>query len=539
MKTFFVTTPIYYVNDRPHIGHAYTTVVADAMARLRRLRGDMVAFSTGVDENSQKNVQAMAKTGETDLGRYLDTMADVWKTTWASFGLSEHAFIRTTSPEHRVAVERFWKAAMASGDIYLAEYQGLYCTGCEAFKTETEVVNGTCPLHPNADLQNITERNYFFRASSYRDALLKLYEDRPDFVMPDARRNEIRNYVKDHFADFSVSRDAKNLEVGLPVPDDPSQRIYVWFDALINYATVAGFGTDDNNFADVWPPDLHLVGKDIIKFHCALWPAMIMSAAKNDPLLRDADGNTKLPRRVFAHGFFTIDGKKISKSLGNAIDPVELAKEYGDIGIDVLRYFLLRDIPFGEDGDFSRERLKERYVHDLANTLGNLLNRAVAMSRKYFGNKVPASLSHEASYTFADERGIEALRKAFDGHTDDVRFDLALETVWNGIGSGDDRRFGLLQANKFIEDTKPFQLAKTDLDATGVILYSLLEYCRNVAWLLEPVMPEVSRRIIAQLGQDPDIERTKGVDDLLSWGGLKPGTDLPEPSILFPPVDHP
>ncbi|MBU1348954.1 methionine--tRNA ligase, partial [Patescibacteria group bacterium] len=313
---------------------------------------------------------------------------------------------------------------------------------------------------------------------------------------------------------------------------------YVWFDALINYVTVAGYGTDDAAFADIWPADLHLVGKDIIKFHCALWPAMLMSAAKHDAALRDVDGNAKLPRRVFAHGFFTIDGQKISKSLGNAIDPVELAKGYGDVGIDVLRYFLLRDIPFGEDGDFSRERLKERYVHDLANTFGNLLNRSVAMSRKYFDGKVPHAISHEPAYTFADERGVEALRKAFDAHADALRFDLALETLWNGIGTGDERRFGLLQANKFIEDTKPFQLAKTDMDATGVILYSLLEYCRNVAWLIEPVMPTVTRRIVEQLGQSFDEERTKDIDALVSWGGLRPGSALPEPSILFPPLDR-
>lgn len=535
MKPFYVTTPIYYVNDRPHVGHAYTTVVADAMARHHRLRGDRVFLSVGVDENSQKNVKAMEEAGETDLRGYLDRMADTWKTAWTGLGITFDDFIRTTSPEHRAAVERFWNASVKSGDIYQSEYEGMYCAGCEAFKAESDLLpagrqgeDGRCPLHPDREPERIKERNYFFRASAYKNALLKLYDDRPDFVMPESRRNEVRNYVKDHLADFSVSREAKNLQVGIPVPGDESQRIYVWFDALINYLTVAGYGSDDEKFADLWPADLHLVGKDILKFHCALWPSMIMSAAKNDPALREPDGAPKLPGRIFAHGFFTIDGQKISKSLGNAVDPMELVAAYGN---DALRYFLLRDIPFGEDGDFSRTRLEERYVHDLANTLGNLVNRAVAMSRKYFDGKIPSALSHDAKYTFADEQGVQALRRAVDGHVADVRLDLALEAIWNGV----DRKHGLLQANKFIEETQPFKLVKTDEAAVAVILYSLLEYCRIVAWLIEPVMPDTSRRIVAQLGQSPYEEREQGIDALLSWGGLRPGTILPEPQILFPP----
>lgn len=526
MKNYYVTTPIYYVNDVPHIGHAYTTIVADALARYHSLRNEDVFFSVGVDENSQKNVQAMTKVGETDLGAYLDRMSKVWKKTWDDLSITYDRFIRTTSPEHHVAVERFWNAVKKSGDIYEGTYEGLYCVGCESFKTESEIVDGKCTLHPNADLQEIKEKNYFFRASAYRDELLKLIDEQPNFVQPESRRNEVRNYIKDHFEDFSISREAKNLEAGIPVPGDPEQRIYVWFDALINYLTVVGYGTDDEEFTKRWPADIHIVGKDIIKFHCALWPAMLMSAAKNDELLQNEKGEALLPKSIFAHGFFTIEGQKISKSLGNAIDPTILTPKYG---LDALRYFLLREIAFGEDGDFSIERLEERYKHDLANTLGNLLNRAIAMSRKYFNGKVPPSISHEAKYTFSDEKGLETLRKAVEQHVAENRFDLALDTLWNGV----DKQFGLIQANKFIEDTQPFRLIKEDPDATGVILYSLLEYCRVFAWLLHPVMPNITLRIVGQLGQDPDTEEAKGVEDLLTWGSLKPGTELPEPEILF------
>ena len=518
MKKFFVTTPIYYVNDKPHVGSTYTAVAADVLARYHRSRGDRTLFSTGVDENSQKNVQAMEKSGETDLQAYLDRMSDTWKTTWEELGIVFDTFVRTTEPRHLAAVSRFWNAVKQSGDIYESVYEGLYCVGCEGFKTETETVDGKCPLHPNSELSPVKEKNYFFRASAYREALLNHLDENSQFVQPESRRNEIRNYITEHFTDFSISREAKQVSAGIPVPEDSNQRIYVWFDALINYLTVTGYGTDDKMCAEWWPADIHLIGKDILKFHCALWPAMLMSAAKNDPLLRDENGNPKLPTRVFAHGYFTINGQKISKSLGNAIDPRALVPTYG---FDAVRYFMLREIPFGEDGDFSESRLTERYTHDLANTLGNLLQRTIAMSRKYFDGKVPPSFSHEAKYTFADEAGIRAIRNAVDTNMEACRFDLALEAIWSGV----DGAHGLLHANKFIEDTQPFKLQKTDPTATGAILYSILEYLRIISLLLAPFMPDVSERMLKQLGQNTDSN--------LSWGGLKPGTELPEPVVLF------
>jgi methionyl-tRNA synthetase len=536
-NTYYLTTPIYYVNDKPHIGHAYSTIAADAFARFHRLKGESVFFISGTDENSQKNVQAMEKAGGSDLSAYLDEMSSTWRKTWSDLNITLDDFIRTTEPRHLAGVERFWNAVKASGDLYEGTYEGLYCGGCEGFKTETDLENGQCPLHPHRELDRISEKNYFFRLSAYRDALLALYDEASEFVMPEARRHEIRNYVADHMTDISVSREAKSVPVGIPVPGDDSQRIYVWFDALLNYLTVAGYGTDDAAFQNHWPADLHLVGKDILKFHCALWPAMIMSAAKNDPLLAGKDGKALLPKRVFAHGFFTMDGQKISKSLGNAIDPREVATTYG---FDAVRYYLLREIPFGEDGDFSRTRLAERYDSDLANTFGNLVQRTVAMSRKYFDGKVPTldvdtTKEAEGKTTWMGAQGLEDVRRVVEVAYADERADIALEAIWQGTPRG---LSGLIQANKYIEETQPFKLVKEDEAAVARVLYALLEACRWYAWLVSPVMPETAEKVWGTLGLDVKEERSKGWEKALVWGGLPPGTILPEPQPLFPRIEQ-
>ncbi len=509
---FYINTPIYYVNDQPHIGHAYTTIAADAVARFHRLKKNEVFFSVGVDENSQKNVQAMEKAGEKDLTTYLDRMAGVWKQTWQDLGITFTDFIRTTDERHRVGVERFWNAAQKNGDLYEKEYEGLYCVGCEAFKTETEIVNRRCPLHPNKDLENLKEKNWFFKLEKYKKNLLELI-DHKDFVHPESRRNEIRNYIENHLADISVSREAKKLKIGIPVPGDESQRIYVWFDALLNYLTVIGYGTNDEMFKKWWPSDLWIGGKDIIKFHCALFPAMLMSAAKQDPLLQDTDGQALLVKQCFAHGFFTIDGQKVSKSLGNAINPRELASEYG---IDALRYFLLREITFGEDGDFSVKRCSERYDADLGNTFGNLVNRTIAMSKKYFDGKVPQGMNQELRIVNDELCG--AVHQAYVSN----RCDLALEKIWDE----------LYQANKYIEETQPFKKEHEAIRAP--VLYSLLEACRWYAWMVYPVMPETAEKIWGQLGLNVEKELSKGWDVGLKWGGLPPGQALGEPEPLFP-----
>jgi methionyl-tRNA synthetase len=535
MSKYYLTTPIYYVNDKPHIGHAYTTVVADALARYHRLRGEETRLVTGTDENSQKNLQAMEKAGDADLQTYLDRMAETWRSTWSELGISFDDFIRTTEERHLAGVERFWNAVMKSGDLEKRTYEGMYCVGCEAFKTENEIVNGHCNLHPNTELQKLSEENWFFKLSNYRQALLEYIDSHHDFIQPETRRHEIRNYVEDFMTDVSVSREVKKVSVGIPVPGDDSQRIYVWFDALLNYMTAVGYGTDDALFSKFWPADLHLVGKDIIKFHCALWPAMIMSAAKNDKALQNKDKSPKLPSRVHAHGFFTIDGMKISKSLGNAIDPREFVPQYG---FDAVRYFLLREIPFGEDGDFSRERLASRYASDLGNTFGNLVNRAIAMSKKYFDGNVPDANVTEASLPVNDasvwdgKGGLDAIRSAVEEAYANDRCDLVLSAIWDGVG--ETRRSGLFQANKLIEETQPFKLVKQDPEQVGEILYALLEACRWYAWLVHPVMPEISNKIFEQLGLDAENELNKGWDQALVWGGLKPGASLGEPKPLFP-----
>ncbi len=532
-QKFFVTTPVYYVNDKPHIGSTYTTVVADALARAYRLRGVPTMFLTGTDENSQKNLEAAEKAGAKDLPTYLDSMADIWRNTWKELGISFDDFIRTTEQRHLVAVDKFWRAVAASGDIYKAEYEREYCVGCESFKTASELVEGRCPLHPNRPLEKVREENYFFRASKYKEELLKLLADKPDFVQPKSRLNEIRSYIEMAFEDFSISRESKKLSCGIPVPDDGSQRIYVWFDALINYMSAVGYGSDEEMFAKWWPADLHLVGKDIIKFHCALWPAMIMSAAKSDPSLRNEDGTPKLPERVFAHGFFTIDGQKISKSLGNAVDPLDLAKEYP---FDAIRYFLLREIPFGEDGDFSFARLRERYSGELANKLGNLVNRTLAMSAKYFDGKVPeVDIAQAAGISGETWKGKAGLRKLWENVENELtknRLDLMLEAIWNSDGAS------LIAADKLVEETKPFKLIKEDPEKTALVLYALLEGCRQFAWMIEPVMPNIAKSIIEQLGQDVAAERAKGLENLKEWGGLAPGSALKTGTVLFPRLEE-
>ncbi|MFZ6015108.1 MAG: methionine--tRNA ligase [Patescibacteria group bacterium] len=530
-EKFYVTTPIYYVNDKPHIGSTYTTVAADILARTHRLKGDNTFFLTGTDENSQKSVEAAEKAGR-DLQTYLDSMAAIWENTWKELGLSFDDFIRTTEERHHKAVERFWRAVEKSGDIYKDTYERHYCVGCEDFKTDSELNDdGRCPLHPTKNLELIKEENYFFKASAYKDELLKLFHERPEFIQPPKRLNEVRSYVKNAYADFSISREAKNLSCGIPVPGDEGQRIYVWFDALINYMSAVGYGADDELFQKWWPANLHLVGKDIIKFHCALWPAMIMSAAKNDPLLRNEDGTPKLPGQIFAHGFFTIEGQKMSKSLGNVIDPLELAEQFP---FDVIRYFFFREIPFGNDGDFNRARIAERYQSDLANNLGNLVNRAVNMSRKYFDNKVPVIKNSDSRFQIPDSswEGVESvttLWQQVEQYYSASRIDLALEAVWNGENAS------LTLANRLVEETQPFKLIKENPEKTALVLYTILEFCRNVAWMIEPVMPNIASEIIKQLGQDPKTERSqKNYSMLKNWGGLEPGSDLPEPKILFP-----
>ncbi len=458
---FYITTPIYYVNDKPHIGHAYTTIAADVLARYHRLLGKEVFFLTGTDEHAQKNVEAAAKVGQSDVKKYVDQMSAVWRETWTAMGLTIDRFIRTTEADHKKGVEQFWQLSKASGDIYEGEYHGLYCIGCEEYKKEDDLVDCKCPLH-NRLPEELAEKNYFFRLTKYRQAILDHIDANPEFIQPTSRRNEVRSYVDKFMSDISISRET--VKWGIAVPGDESQRIYVWFDALINYLTGVGYGTDAVQFEKYWPADLQLVGKDIIKFHCALWPAMLMSAGLT------------LPKTVFAHGFFTIDGAKISKSLGNAIDPVELAN---DFGMDAMRYFLMREISFGEDGDFSRARLEQRYDGELANELGNLVNRVLTMAQKYGYATQP--VINKPADDFSD-----AYRQAME----EIRLHDALNEVMKLVR----------EANQLIEAKAPWKLAKEGKnDQLNATLKTLLEMITRVGSMLAPFMPTTSERIAAQL----------------------------------------
>ncbi len=506
MEKFYLTTPIYYINDRPHIGHAYTTLIADTIARYHRLKGEEVLFSTGTDENSQKNVDAAKKRGEENITKYLDQMSATWQETWDELDVTNNDFVRTTEGRHHKAVYEFFDRVNKKGDIYKGIYEGWYCDGCEAYLNENELVDGKCVYHLK-EPRKIQEENYFFRLTNYRSQLLKYIRDNPNFILPEKRKNEVVNYIKEGMTDISISR--PNLKCGIPFPLDDTHAIYVWFDALINYLTVTGFGQDETKFKKWWPADLHLLAKDILKFHAALWPAMLMSAG------------IVLPKSVFVHGFFTVNGEKMSKSLGNVVDPIELSKIYTT---DAIRYYLLSEIKFGEDGDFSLVRLKDKYNSALANNFGNLLNRTLAMTEKYFDGMVPLATFKAESLDPLCE--IDSW-KDFETAMESYRFDVAVGTVWKIIDG----------ANKFIDDSKPWDLAKDDKkERLAEVIYNLLETLRQIGWMLLSVMPEAAEKIWTQLGLDPAQEKTVDWELAKIWGGLKAGTKISKGDPIFPRI---
>lgn len=475
MANKLITTPIYYINGAPHIGHAYSMVAADVVARYYRERGDDVIFTAGTDENSQKTLQAVEKAGARDAQSYADQMTATWKKTWQDLGISYDTFVRTTSPEHHKTVAAFLQKVQASDDLYKGTYEGLYCVGCEEFKRPDDLVDGKCPLH-NTEPEKLAEENYFFKLSKYQQPLLDHIRQHPNFVAPASRRNEVLAFIERGLEDISFSRPSRGW--GIPFPGDDKQVVYVWSDALVNYLTAIKY--PEPGYEQWWPASLHLVGKDIIKFHCIIWPAMLMSAG------------LPLPEQVFAHGFFTVAEQKISKSLGNAVPPSLITDIYG---IDGLRYYLLRDIPFGQDGEFSFDRLHSVYNADLANELGNLVQRTASMITKYMSGtfgQVEAH-SHDAS------RYHEAMTS--------LSFDKALQDVWERIK-------GL---NQLIEEEKPWVLAKEDTEHLAEVLKHLVSDLLQVSGLLLPFLPTAAVKI-AQTFAD--------------------GTVHPEVGILFPRVEQ-
>ncbi|MFO0908610.1 MAG: class I tRNA ligase family protein [Isosphaeraceae bacterium] len=463
---FYITTAIDYPNSRPHIGTAFEKIGADVQARFRRMEGYSVHFQMGNDENTIKVEQRAEQLGVLPKP-YVDDMAAQFKEVWKALEISFDDFIQTSEERHHLGCRKFIQAVHDAGDIYKKSYTGLYCTGCEAFKTETELAEneGRCPNHPNLELKFVEEENYFFRLSAFQERLLAHYAAHPDFIQPESRRNEIVNLVSSGLLDVAITR--KGFSWGIPVPFDPEQTIYVWFDALLNYITAIGYGTDEARYETIWPADFHVIGKDITRFHCALWPAMLMSAG------------LPLPRSVFAHGFVYNKGAKISKSAGTAIDPMDVFRRHGS---DAFRYYFMKECPFGGDGNFSEERFAEVYNADLADKLGNLYSRVLTMCVKYFNGELTGS-AHVATTDWLAGLDLAELVESLRGLVGSFEYNVALQRIWLEVVSA---------ANRYIEVTSPFKLAKTDLEACKHVLVNLAEALRVTAILTKPFLPRTA-----------------------------------------------
>lgn len=458
MKKFYITTPIYYVNDRPHIGHAYTTIAADVLARFHRLKGNEVFFLTGTDEHGAKVAQS-ADQEHKEVKAFCDENARLFKDSWANLDISHDKFIRTTDPEHEQAVKKFMSNLQDQGAVYEGTYEGLYCTGCEKFITEKELVGGLCPDHKKPP-ESLKEKNYFFKLKDFLPDVAKMIAANEIIIEPAGRRNEVLGLIKQGLDDFSVSRES--VKWGIPLPFDPGQVIYVWVEALQNYITAIGYGRDDQEFSKWWPADIHLMAKDIIKFHAIFWPALLIAAG------------LKPPRKIFAHGFFSFDGQKMSKSLGNVIDPNALVEEYGS---DATRYLLLTQFPFGQDGDIKADLFEEKYNADLANGLGNLVARISNMIEKFLDGQVLLKKDQRIKEAGEIEQNIL-----------DLKFHEAFVSIWEVIG----------RANQTIDQEKPWELAKKDQARLEKVLTDLAQVTVNVADLLQSLMPKTAKKIKSQ-----------------------------------------
>ena len=467
---FYVTTPIYYVNAKPHIGSAYTTIAADVLARWHKQQKHDVLFLTGTAEHGTKIADSAKAVSQTPQ-EFVDTNVKYFQQAWQKLNIDYDDFIRTTEPRHEKAVNIFFNKLKDSGQLYEDEYEGLYCVGCEVFKKESDLdAKGNCPDHGKPP-ETIKEKNWFFKLSEYGDFLKEKISTNELQIEPEARRNEVLSLIDQGLEDIAVSRHtAKNA---LPLPWDKDQTIYVWLDELFNYCSAVGYGSDEEKFKNYWPADVHIIGKDILKFHCVIWPALLEVIGES------------VPQKVFAHGFFTVDGQKISKTLGNAIDPIELVKEYG---ADAIRYFLLRDIPFGNDGDFSRQRLKDRYNADLANGLGNLVSRTLNMIEQYwpdFDSGTQKEKLEEQLRNFSTE---------IAGNLERLAFDKALSDIWNIISSADES----------IERTKPWELAKADKDEeVKEILLELYIALVIINQEIAPFLPDTHQKLTKLLKAKP------------------------------------
>jgi methionyl-tRNA synthetase len=507
---FYLTTPIYYVNDVPHLGHAYTTVAADFVARWCRLQGRTVHFLTGTDEHGEKLLRSAEARGLAPKD-WLDQIVPRWTEVWAALDISNDDFIRTTEARHEGPVQKFVQALYERDEIYLGTYEGLYCVGCEAFKQPDELVDGKCPDH-GIEPEVVKEENYFFRLSKYADRLVELYETGA-FVMPEARRNEVLGKVKQGLDDLSISR--VSFDWGIPIPWDEKHVIYVWIDALQNYITAVGYGSDPERFERVWPADVHFMGKDILWFHSVIWPAMLMAL------------DLPLPRKIFAHGFLQVGGEKMSKSKLTGISPHDLVATFGSDG---YRYYFMRDISFGQDGSFSWEAMAARYNSDLANDFGNLASRVLSMIGRYLDGAIPAP-PEDGELTEAERALIGVQEKAFEGMSraiDVIAPHEALKAGWEVV-----RR-----ANAYVEEMAPWQLAKDEANRRRleVVLYHAADVLRVLALMTSPITPRASQELWSRLGLPGNVAEGK-FDDDLRWGLLPEGASVSAGAPLFPRVD--
>ena len=507
-ETFYISTPIYYPSDKLHIGHAYCTTIADSMARYKRLTDVDVLFVTGSDEHGQK-IQRKAAEQNITPKEYVDKIVAGFQALWEKLNISNDEFIRTTEKRHYNVVQEIFKKIYDKGDIYKSTYEGLYCTPCETFWIERQLVDGKCP-DCGRPVETVQEESYFFRMSKYQDRLLQFIEDNPDFIQPVSRKNEMINFIKGGLEDLCISR--TTFDWGIPVPIDNKHVIYVWFDALSNYLTAAGYLSDTEKFNKFWPADIHLVGKEIVRFHTIIWPIILMAL------------ELELPKKVYGHGWLVVDGDKMSKSKGNVIDPVALIDEFG---ADSIRYFLLREINLGLDGNFSREALIQRINADLANDLGNLLHRTLSMVNKFNGGLVKNTKVLEDVDTELIALAQNTV-KQYQDSMDKMEISVAIRTVWNLIS----------RSNKYIDLTGPWALAKDESkqDRLQTVMYNLIESLRIISVLIAPFMPNTAPKIWKQLGLG-EFSKVK-FKDIKEWGTVMTETKVEQPEQIFPRIEE-
>ncbi|MGE5370357.1 MAG: methionine--tRNA ligase [Solirubrobacterales bacterium] len=507
-ESFYITTPIYYPSANLHIGHAYTTVAADCTARYKRMQGKDVFYLTGTDEHGQK-IERIAREKGIEPSKYVEEIVDNIQKLWKKLLITNNDFIRTTEPRHKAVVSKICQTLFDNGDVYPSTYEGWYCTPCETYFTERQLVNGNCP-DCDRPVERIKEESYFFALSKYQDRLLQHIEANPDFIQPELRKNEMVNFIKGGLEDLCISR--TSYQWGIPVPFAPGHVIYVWVDALTNYISALGYGSDPEKFEHYWPCDVHLVGKDIVRFHTIIWPIILMAAG------------LPLPKQVFGHGWLLLEGGKMSKSKGNVVDPVVLVDQYG---VDAVRYYLLKEMTYGNDGYYSEEMMITRINTELANDLGNLVSRTAAMIERYFDGILPAV---EASDPLDEDLKAVALEAAqeCERQFDRLDYSAALGTVWKLVS----------RANKYIDETAPWVLARDEANRSrlAAVMYNLAESIRVATILLAPAMPTLPARVNEQYNFFADPESLVW-DDAKVWGKVKPGTGITKRDSLFPRID--